>query len=77
MVNIDDESYVDSSPHTMALTVGFADYPVSDDALHPTIELSFDVTVVAAVCDCSLITWNEPENIPRYLTASVVTTPTE
>ena len=77
MVNQDDETYVDASPHSMTLTVGFEDYPVSDDALHPTIDLTFDVNVVAAVCDCSLITWNEPENIPRYLTASVVTTPGE
>ena len=30
---------------------------------------------MAAVCDCTLIQRNEPENIPRTIFASVVTTP--
>jgi hypothetical protein len=74
-VEIDDESYVGTSPHTMTLTVGFADYPVTDDAAHPTKVFTFDVTVLAATCDCTLITWNEPENIPLIMNAMVVTTP--
>lgn len=74
-VSIDDETYVDNSPHAMSVTVGFANYPVADDALHPTSSYDFSITIIAAVCDCTLITWNEPENIPRIITASVVTTP--
>jgi len=60
----------------MSLLVGFANYPVSADALHPTNSYSFDIAVTAASCDCSLITWNDPENIPILLTAMVVTEPT-
>lgn len=74
-VAIDDESYV-GSPHTMTLTVGFATYPVADDADHPTATFTFDINVENADCDCSLITWNEPENIPIIMQAMVVTTPT-
>jgi hypothetical protein len=74
-VAIDLESYVAASPHTMTLAVGFANYPVSADALHPTKTYSFTITVVAATCDCTLIVWNEPENIPRIMYAAVVTTP--
>lgn len=33
--------------------------------------VDFDVTVVAAVCDCSLISWDEPGNIPDLLDALV------
>jgi hypothetical protein len=58
----------------MTITVNFADYPVSDDADHPTRSWNFDVTVVEATCDCSLITWNEPENIPILMYTEVVTT---
>lgn len=76
-VSIDDESYVGTSPHGMTVTVGFADYPVSTDALHPTEAFTFDITIIAPVCDCTLITWNEPENIPRIIYASVVTAPAE
>ena len=72
---IDDEAYAVNSPHTMTLVVGLADYPVSTDALHPTRTYTFDVTVVAATCDCTLIQWNEPENIPLIMNALVVTTP--
>ena len=60
----------------MTIVVGFATYPVSADALHPTRSFTFDINVVAAVCDCTLITWNEPENIPLIINASVVTTHT-
>jgi len=74
-VEIDDESYVAGSPHTMTLTVGFATYPVADDADHPTRTYTFDINVLAPVCDCTLITWNEPENIPLLMNAMVVTTP--
>lgn len=59
----------------MTITTGFASYPVSDDADHPTRSFTFDVTVLTASCDCSLITWNEPENIPLLMSAMVVTTP--
>lgn len=91
-VNIDDENYAtttsssdaaeiaafDTVPaHAMTLTVGFVDYPVSDDADHPTIEINFEVDVIKAVCDCTLILWNEPENIPLIMNAMVVTTPAE
>jgi hypothetical protein len=60
----------------MSIVVGFATYPVADDASHPTRTFTFTVTVVAAVCDCTLITWNEPENIPLVIAPSVVTTHT-
>ena len=76
-VQIDDETYVDNSPHSMTITTGFAGYPVTDDALHPTRSFTFDITVLAASCDCTLITWNEPENIPLLMDAMVVTTPAE
>ena len=91
-VNIDDESYATTTSsadpteiatysgvpaHAMTLTVGFVDYPVADDADHPTIEFSFEVDVIKAVCDCTLILWNEPENIPLIMNAMVVTTPAE
>lgn len=59
----------------MTLTVGFADYPVADDAEHPTATFNFDINVLDADCDCSLITWNEPENIPIIMQSMVVTTP--
>jgi hypothetical protein len=60
----------------MTIVVGFATYPVADDALHPTRTFTFNINVVAPVCDCTLITWNEPENIPLIINPSVVTTPT-
>ena len=45
-VQIDDETYVNGGvAHAMVLTVGFADYPVSADADHPTIVFNFDVLV--------------------------------
>ena len=72
-VAIDTESYV--KVHTLTIKVGFTDYPVSADALHPTKDYTVAVTVVAAACDCSLITWNEPENLPLIMDAMVVTTP--
>lgn len=75
-VAIDDETYIGSSPHSMSILVGFANYPVSADALHPTNSYSFNVDVTAATCDCSLITWNDPENIPILLSSMVVTQPT-
>ena len=74
-VVIDDETYIGSSPHTMSMTVGFANYPTSDDAQHPTRTYTFDITVVAAVCDCTLVTWDAPVDIPRVVNAMVVTTP--
>lgn len=74
-VAIDDESYVSASPHSMTITVAFANYPVSDDAAHPTKSWTFDVVVAAATCDCSLIIWNDPENIPLIMNAMVVTSP--
>jgi len=61
----------------MTVRVGFADYPVSDDALNPTAEYNFNIVVLQPVCDCSLISWNEPDNIPRYMFAWVVTTPAQ
>ena len=74
-VAIDDETYVGTSPHTMTLLVGFANYPKSADPLHPTRTFTFTITVVKAVCDCILITWKEPENLPHIVKAMVVTTP--
>ena len=74
-VAIDDESYVAASPHTMTITVAFTDYAVADDSAHPARSWTFDVVVSAATCDCTLITWNEPENIPLIMNAMVVTTP--
>lgn len=71
-VAIDTESYV--KVHTLTIKVGFTDYPVSADALHPTKDYTVAVTVIAAACDCSLITWNEPANIPLIMDAMVVTT---
>ena len=75
-VSIDDESYIAKSPHNMLIKVGFANYPASADALHPTRTFPFTVNVQAATCDCSLITWNDPKNIPVIINASVVTKPT-
>ena len=57
-IAIDDESYVGNNPHAMTIRVGFVDYPVSTDAEHPTVDFNFEINVVAAVCDCTLITWN-------------------
>lgn len=76
-VAIDDETYADNSPHTMTVTVGLADYPVADDANHPTITFNFVVEVLAAVCNCSLIEWNTPPNVPLVLNAMVVTQPAQ
>jgi len=73
-VAIDDETYI-TNVHAMTVEVGFANYPTSADALHPTKTFSFNVDVKAAVCDCSLVTWNDPENIPILMSAMVVTEP--
>jgi len=48
---------------------------VADDASHPAKSYPFVVIVEAATCDCALILWNEPENIPLIMNAMVVTTP--
>ena len=34
-----------------------------------------NIVVQAATCDCTLITWLDPENIPIIMNAMVVTTP--
>ena len=71
-VAIDDETYI-TNVHAMTIEVGFVNYPTSTDALHPTKTFNFNVDVKAAVCDCSLVTWNDPENIPILMSAMVVT----
>lgn len=68
-VSIDEEAYVGN--YNFRLTIGFETYPLVDDALHPILVVDFDVEVVAAVCDCSLISWDEPGNIPDLLDALV------
>lgn len=74
-VKIDTESYVAASPHTMNIKVTFTNYPIADDALHPTKTYPIAITVTAAACDCSLISWNEPKNLPLIMSSMVVTTP--
>ena len=68
-VSIDEESYV--GDYNFRLTIGFENYPLADDPLHPIFTVDFEVTVVAAECDCSLISWDEPGNIPDLLDALV------
>ena len=59
-VSTDDDAAENIREHTFSLTTTFADYPVADDAEHPTITQSLSVTLEAAACDCALITWDEP-----------------
>lgn len=68
-VAIDEDDMV--GDHDFQITVGFVDYTVADDALHATVSTTFTVTIVAAVCECELISWNEPGNIPDLHSALV------
>lgn len=51
----------DEGYKTFKLEVTFEDYPLSDDPSFPYISTNFALTIEQAVCDCSLITWDNPD----------------
>lgn len=51
----DDETTYAGQTWNFKIDVSLADYPVSVDALHPTGQLLFSISVQAANCDCLLI----------------------
>ena len=55
----EDENHEGS--HNLMLRVTFADYPLTDNASYPVAETNFLVYISQATCDCSLITWDNPE----------------
>lgn len=47
--------------HNLRLKVTFVNYPLADSVTFPTATTNFFLTVNQAVCDCSLITWDNPD----------------
>lgn len=50
----------DEGVHTLILRVTFVNYPLTTDAAYPKADTNFSLTITPAVCDCSLITWDNP-----------------
>lgn len=46
--------------HRLRLEVLLTDYKNAHPTAHAGLEILFEVTVTAAVCDCSLLTWDAP-----------------
>ena len=67
---------VASSPHTLTVSTSFKNYPAAADADHPTLTSTIKIIFQAATCDCTLITWKDPDSV-LTTNAMVVTTPTE
>lgn len=59
--------------HNLRLRVTFVDYPQADDVTFPMAESNFMINVQQATCDCSLITWDEPDML--FLTTGLMTSP--
>ena len=67
--NTDDEAHIGST--TFTITMWFANWPIEDDALNSVFTDTFVVTVLAATCDCGLITWNPATTINMFTTIQV------
>ena len=59
----------------MKLRVTFVDYPLADNENYPKVETNFLVYISQATCDCSLITWDEPDQLT--LTTGLMTSPAD
>ena len=55
--------------YNLEVYVEMTTYPVSADANHKFIRLPFTLTVQAADCDCSLISYIAPASEPLLITA--------
>jgi hypothetical protein len=55
----EDENHEGS--HNLKLRVTFADYALADNASYPYADTNFLVFISQATCDCSLITWDNPD----------------
>lgn len=49
--------------HNLRLRVTFADYPLADNSNYPKADTNFLLYIKQATCDCSLITWDNPEQL--------------
>ena len=49
--------------HNLMLVVTFTDYPLLTDGTYPKSEKEFTLLIEPAPCDCSLITWDNPETL--------------
>lgn len=65
----------DENFHNLKLEVSFTDYPLTDDPTFPTTSTAFSLLVDQASCDCSLITWDNPEKL--YLTTGLMYDPVD
>lgn len=53
----------------------FTDYPLTDNADYPIVETNFLLYISQATCDCSLITWDNPDQLT--LTTGLMTVPVD
>ena len=59
--------------HNLILRVTFTNYPQATSTSYPKAETDFMLTISAATCDCTLITWDNPAQLT--LTTGLMTTP--
>lgn len=60
---------------TFYIRTTFTDYPLTEDPNFPKSETTFGLEITQAVCDCSLITWDQPDLL--YLTTELMKDPAD
>lgn len=61
-----DETY--EGVHALSLYITLDNYPTTEEGSHPTLLSDFTLTIDAAVCDCTLLTWDYPAPQELYTT---------